>query len=290
MLSIQTVNSVPAFNRNGEMSMPFGFDFSFTELPGRYTYWHHMDYIIDTAERNGIYIGMVCIWGNLVKEGKIDVEQAKRYGKFLANRYKDKKNIVWVIGGDIQGNIQSQVWDTLARTIRSIDKNHLMTFHPRGRHTSAQWFSDRDWIDFHMYQSGHRRYNQRMGNAVYPIAEGTEEDSWMYVDSTRVYDKVSPVLDGEPSYENIPQGLHGADEPLWNDRDVRRYAYWDVFAGCCGHTYGHNNVMQFIRPGLEGAYHADAESKPWYVALRDPGYNHEKMRIRIILRCKLAHL
>lgn len=273
---VQTVDGVPAYNRYGESSMPFGFDFSFASEPGRYTYWHHMDYIIDAAERNGIYIGMVPIWGNLVKEGKMTVDEAKKYGEFLANRYKDKKNIVWVIGGDIQGNIKPEVWDTLARTIKSIDKNHIMTYHPRGRHTSAQWFADRDWLDFHMYQSGHRRYNQRMGNAEYPIQEGTEEDVWMYVDSTRVYDKVRPVLDGEPSYENIPQGLHGANEPLWNDRDVRRYAYWDVFAGCCGHTYGHNNIMQFVRPGVEGSYFADGEKKPWYVAQRDAGYNQMK--------------
>jgi hypothetical protein len=26
---------------------------------------------------------------------------------------------------------------------------------------------------------------------------------------------------------------------------VRRYAYWSVFAGSCGHTYGHNAIMQF---------------------------------------------
>ena len=51
------------------------------------------------------------------------------------------------------------------------------------------------------------------------------------------------------------------------DYDVRRYAYWSVFAGSFGHTYGHNSIMQFIKPGVGGAYGA---KKPWYDALNDP--------------------
>jgi hypothetical protein len=51
-----------------------------------------------------------------------------------------------------------------------------MTYHPRGRYTSAKWWSKAPWIDFHTFQSGHRRYGQRMGNADYPIPDNTEED------------------------------------------------------------------------------------------------------------------
>lgn len=283
VVQIQALNGVPSFNRYGTMSHPDGWNLDAASKPGEYGYWEHMDHIVDTAERNGIYIGMVCIWGGLVKGGQMDETQAKAYGEFLAKRYADRKNIIWIIGGDIQGDVKTDVWDTLARTIKENDPEHLMTFHPRGRTTSARWFADRNWLDFHMFQSGHRRYNQRMGNKDYPIPDGTEEDSWMYVDSVRKYTPVKPVLDGEPSYENIPQGLHGADEPLWNDKDVRRYAYWSVFGGACGHTYGHNNIMQFIRPGLPGAYFADGVKKPWYVAIDDPGRKQMKYLKRLML-------
>lgn len=190
---------------------------------------------------------------------------------------------MWIIGGDIQGNIRTEVWDALARTIKSIDKNHLMTFHPRGRTTSARWFNNREWLDFNMFQSGHRRYGQRMGNKDYPIPDNTEENNWMYVDSAWSYKPVKPVLDAEPSYEDIPQGLHDAHEPRWNDRDVRRYAYWSVFAGACGHTYGHNAIMQFVRPGVPGAYFADGMKKAWYQALDDPGYQQMKYLKRLML-------
>ncbi|MGN0281080.1 MAG: glycoside hydrolase family 140 protein [Prevotella sp.] len=283
VVQVQTVNGVPAFNTYGKMSMPKGFDFSTIDTEEGYGYWQHMDYIIDLAEKNGIYIGMVCVWGGVVKAGMVDVNQAKLYGKFLAERYKDCKNIVWIIGGDIQGNIKTEVWDALATTIRSIDKNHLMTFHPRGRTTSARWFNNREWLDFNMFQSGHRRYGQRMGNKDYPIPDNTEEDNWMYVDSAWSYKPIKPVLDGEPSYEDIPQGLHDANEPRWSARDVRRYAYWSVFAGSCGHTYGHNAIMQFVKPGVPGAYFADGAVKPWYKALDDPGFNQMKHLKQLML-------
>lgn len=283
VVQIQVINGVPAINTYGQLSNPDGWNLDRVNRPGEYGYWDHLDYIVDTAERNGIYIGMVCIWGGLVKAGLLDEKQAVAYGEFLAKRYGNRKNIIWIIGGDIQGDVKRDVWESLANTIKANDPNHLMTFHPRGRTTSARWFADAPWLDFHTFQSGHRRYGQRMGNKDYPIPDNTEEDSWMYVDSVRKHTPVRPVLDSEPSYEDIPQGLHDADEPKWNDRDVRRYAYWSVFAGSCGHTYGHNNIMQFVRPGVSGAYFADGEKKPWYVAMRDPGRNQMKYLKQLML-------
>ena len=277
LVQVQVMNDVPAYNVYGQESLTVGKDGRWQMGAG---YWAHMDYIIGEAERNDIYIGMVCIWGGLVKAGLMDVAQAKAYGTFLANRYKNRPNIVWIIGGDIQGDIKPEVWEALATTIKSIDHNHLMTYHPRGRYTSAHWWSQASWLDFHTFQSGHRRYGQRKANETYPIPDNTEEDNWMYVDSTWTYKPLKPVLDDEPIYEGIPQGLHGANEPLWQAADVRRYAYWSVFAGSCGHTYGNNAIMQFYREGYPPAYHC---KKPWTEALRDPGFNQMKFLKQLML-------
>jgi hypothetical protein len=89
-----------------------------------------------------------------------------------------------------------------------------------------------------MFQSGHRRYGQRMGAGDYPIEENTDEDNWRYVERAYQMTPPKPVLDGEPSYEAIPQGLHNVNERLWQAEDVRRYAWWSVLAGSFGHTYG----------------------------------------------------
>ena len=273
MVQIQVMDAVPSYNIYGQQSLPYGWDFSKADPEGVYSYWDHLDYIVRKAEQNGIYIGMVAIWGSQVQAGNINAEQAKAYGKFLAERYKNNPNIIWIIGGDIQGNIHPEVWDALATSIKSIDNKHLMTFHPRGRYTSAKWWSKASWMDFHTFQSGHRKYGQRMGNKDYPIPDSTEEDNWMYVDSTWAYKPIKPVLDDEPSYEDIPKGLHDANEARWQDYDVRRYAYWSVFAGSCGHTYGHNAIMQMLKPGYPTGYGSDGTVKSWYQALEDPGYN-----------------
>ena len=273
MVQIQVMDAVPSYNIYGQQSLPYGWDFTKADPEGEYSYWDHLDYIVRKAEQNGIYIGMVAIWGSQVQAGNINAEQAKAYGKFLAERYKNNPNIIWIMGGDIQGNIHPEVWNALATSIKSIDNKHLMTFHPRGRYTSAKWWSKASWMDFHTFQSGHRKYGQRMGNKEYPIPDSTEEDNWMYVDSTWAYKPIKPVLDDEPSYEDIPKGLHDANEARWQDYDVRRYAYWSVFGGSCGHTYGHNVIMQMLKPGYPTGYGSDGTVKAWYQGLEDPGYN-----------------
>lgn len=284
MVQVQVMDATPSFNIYGEKSLVDGFNFApFANMKDRYTYWDHMDYIIDTARRYGIYIGMVAIWGSQVKAENINAEQAVAYGRFLAERYKDCPNIIWMMGGDIQGDIHTEVWDNLARTIKSIDKNHLMTYHPRGRYTSAKWFNNREWLDFNMFQSGHRKYGQRMGNKDYPIPDDTEEDNWMYVDSSFHYKPIKPTLDDEPSYEDIPKGLHDANEERWQAPDVRRYAYWSVFAGSFGHTYGHNAIMQFLKQGYPTSYGDDGTVKTWWQALKDPGFSQMKHLKTLIL-------
>ena len=297
VVQIQVIDGVPAYNIYGQPSNVDGWNMAPFEVgkagktgttgtsgkAGAYTYWDHLDYIISLAEQNGIYIGMVCIWGGLVKEGKLSAEDAKKYGTFLARRYKDRPNIIWFMGGDIQGDIKPEVWNALATSIKAIDKNHLMTYHPRGRYTSAKWWAKATWLDFHTFQSGHRKYGQRMGNTDYPIPDNTEEDSWMYVDSTWAYKPQKPVLDAEPSYEDIPMGLHDKNELRWQACDVRRYAYWSVFAGSCGHTYGHNAIMQMLKPGYPTSYGDAGDVKTWYEALRDPGFSQMKYLKQLML-------
>ena len=294
---IQVLNAIPTYNIYGAQANDDTFDFNqFTNSPqtsssspwrgiGRgssYGYWEHLDYIVDMAASQGIYIAMDCIWGSQIS--KMTPGKAAKYGQFLGERYKDKPNIIWMIGGDIMGDKGMESWDALARAIRAADPNHLMTFHPRGRTTSAWWYNDREWLDFNMFQSGHRRYGQRNGDGDYTIRDNTEEDNWRYVgmsfgdpaeqiEGREVKGPRKPVIDGEPSYEDIPQGLHDFSQPRWQDCDVRRYAYWAVFAGCFGHTYGHNSIMQFMRPGVLPSFGAE---KPWWDALNDPGYRQMK--------------
>lgn len=244
------------------------------KVKGQYDYWDHIDWVVDRAAAKGIYIAMVPAWGSVVKRGQVNEKNAATYARFLAERYRSRPNIFWMNGGDLQGDVQSATWQTLGRTLRAADPAHLITFHPFGRTQSSAWFHGESWLDFNMFQSGHRRYDQD------PTPNAKGEDNWRYVFEDLARTPPKPTLDGEPSYENIPQGLHDPSQPRWKDHDVRRYAYWSVFAGACGHTYGDNAVMQMSRPGDKPAYSSNAY---WYDAIDDPGAGQMLHLKRLVL-------
>ncbi|WP_433177504.1 glycoside hydrolase family 140 protein [Actinoallomurus sp. CA-150999] len=239
-------------------------------------YWRHVDYIVDQAARYGMYMGMDAVWSSVVDGGYLTAGDAAWYGTWLAKRYKDRPNIVWLNGGDAKAHKNLSIWAALGESIKQVDPNHLMTFHPYGRFSSSTWFHNASWLDFNMFQSGHRTYEQSY-EAVGTDVTGVDlptlwkgEDNWKdVIEDYKLYPP-KPTLDGEPSYEGIPQGLHDPSQPFWGDGDARRYAYWSVFGGAFGHTYGNGSVMQLHIPA-DGPIGAYGVKKYWYEAIRDPG-------------------
>jgi hypothetical protein len=282
VIQCMVVHSVPEVNRYHDIAfmahgtwiprVTKGHDTSDAE---QYDYWDHVEWVIDEAARCGLYIALVPVWGSVVKQNDISVAAAESYASFLAERFKKKPNIFWVVGGDLQGNVKQNVWEAIGRTLKQHDPHHLITYHPYGRTQSSTWFHGAAWLDLNMFQSGHRRYDQDDS----PKKFG--EDNWRYVRDDYARVPAKPTLDGEPSYENIPQGLHDTTQPYWTANDVRRYAYWSVFAGACGHTYGNNSVMQMYRPEDPNA--AYGARKFWYESLQDSGSLQMKYLKHLIL-------
>ncbi|MBQ7063553.1 MAG: DUF4038 domain-containing protein [Firmicutes bacterium] len=240
-------------------------------------YWDYLDKVVRIAANYGIYMGLLPHWGVFGRKGDYSLDQAEAYAEFLAKRYADAPNVIWIVGGDTRGSDAFAYWTRMGQTLRRLNPDKLITFHPFGRTTSIDYFPDGDWLDMHMFQSGHRRYDQVQLKAWddndrdgYSFGE----DNWRYVE--RVHRLTAgrpngpmPVLDGEPSYENIPQGLHSGAEPCWRDQDVRRYAWWSVLAGACGFTYGHNAIMQFWATNDRMGNFACWET--WMEAIHHPG-------------------
>ena len=81
--------------------------------------------------------------------------------------------------------------------------------------------------------------------------------------------------DGDRHY--VTEALRVSDNGYFlveEDGDVRRYAYWSVFAGCFGFTYGHNIVMQFYQQSdPEPAFGAKIF---WDEAIHAPGASQMK--------------
>ena len=231
-----------------------------------YDYWDHVDFIVDEAAKRGIYMAMVPIWGSNVKGGKVSVQQGEAYARFLARRYRNRNNIIWLNGGDVRGTEGMEVWQIIGATLKKEDGRHLITFHPRGRTSSSDWFHQASWLDFNIFQSGHKNYAQDTNSTE---TRHYGEDNWRYLETDYQLQPVKPSFDAEPSYENIPQGLHDSLQPRWTDADIRRYAYWNVFAGGPGFTYGENAVMQFNTKGDWTANYGVRSN--WKESLQAPG-------------------
>jgi len=221
-------------------------------------FFQHVDYVINKAESLGLYVGVLPAWaGSYIRNDRqvFSKSDAYSYGKFLGNRYRNKP-IIWVLGGDWPGEGVEDIWKSMAEGLMEGDGGtHLITYHPRGGQTSSTWFHNEAWLDFNMIQSGHSIENRNYDKIAADYG----------------LEPVKPVLDGEPGYENITNGLKEAAPgvPKLNAFHVRRYAYCGVFAGAAGHTYGCNEVYQFWVPGLKTSRWG-AEI-PWREAINLPG-------------------
>lgn len=234
-------------------------------------FWPHVRRIVDAAAARGLFMALLPSWGIFVADGQLAGDRIDAYTDFLAQRFGECENVLWLTGGDVRGSRAMEEFHRLGRALRAKCPGQPIGFHPFGRCSSSQWFHEAEWLDFNMFQSGHRRYDQMKLNQWDDKADAETfvgEDNFRYVQHDYALLPVKPVLDGEPSYEQIPQGLHDPSQPYWQAWDVRRYAYWSLMAGACGFTYGSNAIMQFWRGTEEGEY---GVREVWQEGLHLPG-------------------
>jgi hypothetical protein len=205
-------------------------------------YWDHVDYIVNKAEALGLTIGLLPTWGDKwnkkwgVGPEIFNAQNAEAYGAWIGARYREKP-VIWILGGDrpVETDTHREIIRAMARGIRKAQEGspqkHLMTFHPTGGNSSAQYFHNEEWLDFNMRQNGHViDFNER------------------YAQTRADYDRnpVKPVIDGEPVYEDHPVAFKAKEFGHSIAVDVRRPLYWNLFTGACGHTYGHHSVWQMF--------------------------------------------
>ena len=281
VVQVMVLHTLRAVNTYGDSALVNG-DIAKPKTKGNSNagqdYWSHIDFVISEAAKRGIYLALVPVWGSNIKEGKVDTAQARVYAKFLAERYGKYNNIIWLNGGDIKGSDGLAVWNTIGLTVKKYDQKHLQGFHPRGRTSSSEWFQQSSWLDFNMFQSGHKDYAQDTSSNE---KNHFGEDNWKYVRADYAQLPVKPTMDGEPSYENIPHGLHDSLAKRWAADDIRRYAYWSVFAGGAGFSYGENGVMQFNEMGNKTANYG--VNKNWTETIHAEGAGQMRYLKQLIL-------
>lgn len=228
-------------------------------------YWDHVDFAVDAAAKKGLTMGLLPTWGDKVwpagagtPSPAFNPSNARAYGRFLGRRYRDRPNLIWILGGDRAvagpGVDTAPVWRAMSAGLAEGDGGrHLQSFHPWRPDSSSRWFHGDKWLAFNMLQSGH-------GARDFP--------NWARIAGDFALWPPKPCLDGEPRYEDHPVN-HRAELGYFDDYDVRQAAYWAVFAGALGHTYGNHNVWQMYVPGR--ALSRTQPRTPWPEALDQRG-------------------
>lgn len=238
------------------------------DTDGEYSYWDHVDYVVETAAKHGLFITLLPTWGDKFNlcwgKGPVifNEENAFTYGKWIAERYKDKWNIIWMLGGDRKlEEFHRKIIDAMAEGIRSVDTNHLITFHPPGAQDSTDFLCDAEYIDFHTAQTSHSTDQcYRLETVFGKMAAASEK----------------PYMDSEPRYEDHPACFDASIGYFWDAADVRQNAYWSILSGACGHTYGNHSIWSMTRTASEyfpytwqqALTHDGAEQMRWVKELR----------------------
>jgi hypothetical protein len=232
-------------------------------------YFEHIDYVIEKAKENGIYVALLPTWGDKVDMKSWGVgpeiftpKNAQVFGEWLGRRYKDQDNIIWIIGGDRNPRENSQdiaIWNAMAEGIAAAGggyENTLMSFHPQPKEDggSSTWFHGEKWLDFNMHQTGHC----------------ANQGTYAHIEHDYKLTPIKPVLDGEPLYEEHPNCFNAKELGHSTPDDIRRIMYWNVFAGAFGQTYGCHDVWQMYLPGREAI---NQPLRPWPQALDLPMAN-----------------
>ena len=225
-------------------------------------YWDHVDYVVKMASELGLTVGFLPTWGDKWNKGSgagpqiFTPANAAIYGEWIGRRYKDA-GLVWILGGDrgFDNDEQKEVMRAMARGLRKGDGGtHLISLHPNGGAGSAGTFHNEPWLDFNMRQNGHDleftgRYDR------------TREDYNLM--------PPKPILDAEPIYEDHPVSFNAKKFGHSVAADVRRAAYWDLFGGAFGHTYGHHSMWQFFDAAKRDG--VNSPLMPWTEAMEQPG-------------------
>jgi hypothetical protein len=202
-------------------------------------YWSEIDYIVKTGARYGVYVCLATMWGHGAVEWFGDPHRDNyTYSRLLAKRYSHEPNVIWIaagefvkITGDWRGPIseeQKELLNRLGEGLRDGAESHqLIGMHGNQFRTAmpSTYFHNESWLDFHMNQSWDR-------------FDFIEE----MIETDRGLSPAKPTLLAEGKYEGSRFPSGPAAGSIANSWHMRMQAYWSVFFGGFGHTYGALNV------------------------------------------------
>ncbi len=223
-------------------------------------YFAHADWVLRRAAENGmvvllapLYLGYHGMDEGWYQEALLNGPfKCHEYGRWVGERYKGYKNIIWVIGGDRRAEQARDAVEALARGLREANPDALFTGHaePEVSAMSEYAFAGLDINSTYTYEMVHKKLLQDYHRRP-PM----------------------PYFLFESTYE----GEHEATEV-----QIRRQAYWAFLSGAMGQCYG-NRPMWLFDPGWKEALNSPGardmarvrklfDLLPWYDLEPDDGH------------------
>jgi hypothetical protein len=188
-------------------------------------YFKLVDMVIKIAAKFDIYVVILPCGGGsgtFVDYNKVITrDNARAYAKWVADRYKDRPNVIWANGFDMQPWNYEEVTREFTAGILESGTKQLMSFHPCGA-ASSSYFHNEDWLDMNFIQTW---------------ADYEQIPKMVTADFYRKPHK--PVVHVEGAYES---GTEYHTGPI-TSRLVRWQAYVSILSGGF-HTYGHNDLWR----------------------------------------------
>jgi hypothetical protein len=223
----RTIDGIEPFRQPGDLTAP------------NPAYWARVDGVLDGAARHGIHVLLAPLYLGYVdphypgftsqQEGwhqavaASDEQGCRTYGRFLGERYRDRENLIWVIGGDRNpGELRDRMRAFVAG-ILEMDDQHLVTAHVHPDSSPVEEYEGDAWLTLNQtYSYGivHRK-----------LLEDYERQP------------IRPFILFETTYE----GEHEA-----SDLQIRRQAWWALTCGATGQFFG-NFPVWVMAPGWRAA-------------------------------------
>ncbi len=184
-------------------------------------YFKNVDAIVDMARENDLAISMTVYHQRYRK--CITVANARAWGKWIGQRYKNAPNIVWSSTPETKPEFIPVLRELVAGLRDGDGGSHPVTFKPDPAPHPAGFLHDEPWLDFSAMQTW------KWVEQIYPMV--TNEYNLQ---------PTKPVVMAEGAYEHGSE--YGFDvTPLW----IRRQAWYSYVAGA-HHTYGHNDSWRVL--------------------------------------------
>jgi len=220
-------------------------------------YFATCDQIVKHAAARGLYVVIYTMWAG-EKAGTMNFytpAQLELIGRELGSRYGGVSNVIFSAGGEATPHyIDVERVNAMGRGLKEgCAGRNLVTVHPMSGFSSSSFYAGSPWLDFSLIQA---KSSIAPASAAYDAAALVLKD-WKVTPPR-------PTMMGEHRYESGTQ-----EDPLIQ----RRSLYQCVFAGACGHVYGHNALWQMTpHTGAKWMLHSWTPGvKEWTEALDAPG-------------------